>query len=77
MYDLGKGIPCDKEKARRYFEFAAEKGHVWAQKEIALRMLRGEYGLASIPKGVVSFIAAIVKGVRIGRINPDDERIRV
>jgi hypothetical protein len=48
---------------------------VWAQRKIALKMIRGHYGAGSILKGIQAFFTAVMKGVRIRLADENDERV--
>ena len=67
MYDAGEGVTLDRKKAIEYIEKAAKMGHLFAQREIAGRMIRGDYGIAKIPQGLYRFVKILWTGVRIAR----------
>lgn len=77
MYELGLGVPQDEGKAYAFFEEAAGKGHLFARRKIALRMLKGKCGLLSIPKGLLMLIGVVLAGVKTGWKDMYDERIRI
>ena len=60
---LSKGIGCkkDDELGKYYREYAAGHGHAWAQRNVAARMIRGQYGAAKIPLGLVKFVVSLAK----------------
>lgn len=43
-YHSGKGVTRDKEKAVKYFEEAANQGHVFAKSRLVRRRLVRDYG---------------------------------
>jgi TPR repeat protein len=75
MYDSGEGVKRDRRKARALYEAAAAMGHVFAEREIAERLMRGEDGLVNIPRGVYRMIRAVWTGFQIARRDPYSERI--
>jgi hypothetical protein len=76
MYELGEGVSLDKEKAQSYYRQAARMGHLTAQRELAVMMIRGQMGYGRVPQGVLMLIRVIVSGFRLGLIDPNSDRIR-
>lgn len=81
MYRLGKlyetGHPDRNiSKAIGYLEEAGRRGHLLAQKDIALKMLKGQFGLAKILKGFVSLPIIIIEIYKMAKDDPYDECIR-
>lgn len=76
MYELGRGVAVDERKACEYFERVTKLGHLFAERAIAGKMLKGSYGVANIPKGLYRFTALMWSGWRIGNQDMHDERIR-
>lgn len=64
-----------KRRAADCFLEASRQGHVFGMREVALRMLRGREGLASIPRGLYLYIKAMVSGVVLAARNPKSERL--
>jgi TPR repeat protein len=75
MYDRGEGVPIDKKKARAYFEEAAQKGHVFAIRNVAGDMIMGRRGVKAIPLGLVLMAKALSKGAVLARDEPQSELI--
>lgn len=75
MYDVGEGVAPDQKKALEYIEQAAELGHLFAQRNIAGRMIKGDYGITKIPQGLYRFVKILWAGVRIAHHDEHDERI--
>lgn len=76
MYELGTGVPLDKHKAFKYFERAAQMGHLFAERAIAGRMIKGAYGALRIPEGLYRFVRALWLAARYMNRDEHDERIR-
>lgn len=76
MYELGRGVAVDERKADEYFEQAAQRGHLFAQRAIAGRMMRGCYGITKIPQGFYRLLKTLWDGVKVGTKDEHDERIR-
>jgi TPR repeat protein len=64
MYDRGLGVPRDQERAREYFEEAANQGYVFAKRFIAGQLLRGDDGILATPKGGPYVLIAVFEVVR-------------
>lgn len=75
MYDVGEGVAPDRKKALEYIEQAAKMGHLFAQRDIAGRMIKGDYGIIKIPQGLYRFVKILWAGVRIAHHDEHDERI--
>jgi len=58
-------VPRDPERARRYFEQAAEQGYVFGKRFIAGQLLRGGDGLLGVPRGMLMFASALIEFLRI------------
>lgn len=76
MYETGKGVAANELKAHQYFERASKLGHLFAQRAIAGKMIKGRYGITKIPKGLYQFVRVLWLGWKIGIQDLDDERIR-
>ena len=76
MYALGHSVPLDRHKAHDLFGRAAERGHVLAQRQYALSLMRGERGVTKIPVGLLMMVRALVNSVRFYVADPSDERIQ-
>jgi hypothetical protein len=51
-------------EADKYLRLASQMGHAQANKTIAIRTIKGNYGLIKIPYGIYLLVKAIVFGVR-------------
>lgn len=72
----GKGTRPNIEQAYRHLETAGARGHVYAQREIAMLDLRGHRGVLRRLLGLVGFIAAIFKGVALSARDDQSEKLR-
>jgi hypothetical protein len=52
IYRFGVGVGVDRQRGFEYIEQAAQKGHLFARRDIAREMLRGHRGLSRIPSGL-------------------------
>lgn len=63
----GLGVTGDRAKGIRYLERAADTGNFFARRELALMMIRGEFGIVKILVGLAMFpwwiAVAIVDGL--------------
>jgi len=70
-YIRGLGRPTDLPRGVEYLERSAKTGNYLARRELAVLMMKGRFGLARIPEGVVRFVtcsgAALFLGVFQGQ----------
>lgn len=76
MYRVGLGVHQNRHKAYEYYGEAARLGHLFAQRAIAGRMIRGELGFTRIPKGLFFLIRILWSAWRLASRDPDDDRLR-
>jgi TPR repeat protein len=76
MYELGKGVGIDERKAYEHFERAAQLGHLFAQRAIAGRMIKGSYGITKIPQGLYRLFKTLWDAAKVANKDEHDERIR-
>lgn len=76
IYDTGRGVKADKEKALSYYKHATELGHVFAQKELAILLVKGHSGLLMRFYGIFLLLKSIVSGVLVAAKDPHSERLR-
>lgn len=62
-YLNGLGVTIDVEKGIKYLEHAAKTGNFFAQRELAVLMIRGKLGFAKIFLGLALFPYAVIAGV--------------
>ncbi|OOF58152.1 tetratricopeptide repeat protein [Rodentibacter myodis] len=55
MYNLGRGVPQDKEKAYWWFSEAAERGNIRAINNLAVMYYNGSYVKKDIPQAIKLF----------------------
>jgi TPR repeat protein len=75
MYRFGKGVAVDEARAYEFYEKAAARGHVFARRAIAQRMIRGYFGLWRVPIGLLTVIKIMWDGYRLHVNNPTDDRL--
>lgn len=76
LYELGKGVPIDEQTAYQYFERAAQMGHLFAERAIAGRMIKGHYRIQRVPEGLYRLVRALWLAARYMAKDEHDERIR-
>lgn len=76
MYELGKGIAVDEQKAYEHFERAAQLGHLYARRAVAGRMIRGRYGITKIPQGLYRLFKTLWDAAKVANKDEHDERLR-
>jgi hypothetical protein len=73
----GHGIEVDRSKGIQYLQQAAEAGNFFARRELALMMIRGEFGLLRIFAGLILLPWWLVIGIsEVLRGDPFSDRIR-
>jgi len=76
MYALGKGVVRNKEEAYKHYEQAANLGHLMAQREVGIMMVKGHRGVKKIPQGILTLMRIPYKVVRLALKNIEDDRLR-
>ena len=76
MYRDGIGHDKDLEQYRYYLKYAANHGHIWAQRRLAVEMLKGKHGVRQIPGGAAKFLNMLWGAFSIARHDPNDDRLR-
>lgn len=76
MYLEGIGCLIDKKRAKRYLELAADNGHVFAKRDLALASIKGTFGNRRILSGIFSWFHSIFLGFIVALKNPDDIRVK-
>jgi len=62
IYNSDRKDEQNKVLAEYYLIEASKRGHVFAQKHHAIRMLRGLYGISKMPLGILFIIFSIIRG---------------
>jgi TPR repeat protein len=75
LYEFGQGARQDPDTAFQYYEKAAEKGHVYAQRRILRKFTSGEYGIWRIPQGYFMLARLLWRAVKLYYKDPSDERV--
>jgi len=76
MYELGLGVPVDPERASDYFQAAAQRGHVFAERQLALSLMRG-HGLRGLFAGLKRFALNMIVATKIHWTDPKSDRLLV
>jgi uncharacterized protein len=76
LYCVGEGVELNRAKAFQYFEQAADKGHLFAQRNIAREMIKGRRGIMRIPMGFILLVRVLCKGIKVTVTDPDSDTIR-
>jgi len=74
MLTNGVGCTRDEELGKYYREYAAKHGNVWAQRYVAVSMIRGDYGWTNIPHGLLRYILALVSFIRAYAADPNSQK---
>jgi TPR repeat protein len=76
-YLRGLGVAVDRPKGIRYLERAAETGNFFARRELALMMIRGEFGISKIPMGLVLFPSWLMVAISdgLGQPHPQSDKV--
>ena len=66
-YEHGmRDLPMDKKRAMAYFRRAAKQGHLFAQRWLALRGVRGKNGIVGFVNGLVCFVSMLIRAAKLG-----------
>jgi TPR repeat protein len=76
IYKKGTGVPVNREQAYEYFELAADRGHIFSQREIAVAFLKGQCGWSNILKGFGLLAKCLIAGAKLTLKSKNDERLR-
>jgi TPR repeat protein len=68
--------PHDSERGWKLLQDAAENGHVFAKRKVSGAMLRGKYGLAAIPSGLVMLMTGFWAVLRTGLTDTQSDKLR-
>jgi TPR repeat protein len=66
MYKKGFGVERNPEKAMKLFQQAAQRGHLFAKREVAVHLMKGQNGILKIPAGILMFIRTVLEGFKVG-----------
>jgi len=75
IYRCGYGVTVDRQKAFEYIERAAAKGHLFARRDIARNLLRGQSGIHRVPAGLFALIGVAWQVFKVARRDPYDDRM--
>ena len=76
MYELGEGVNIDKDKAHKYYNQAAQMGHLRAQRDIAVMMIKGHIGFKQIPRGLLMLPRLVYISLTLALKDSESDRIR-
>lgn len=76
IFDVGRGVKRDKEKALNYYRRAANLGHVFSQKQLAILMIKGQLGFIARIHGLFLLLKSIVQGLLVAASDPHSEKLR-
>jgi TPR repeat protein len=77
LYKSGKGVIRNEERAFAYFEDAANRGHLFSQRQLIQRLLCGRQGILGRIKAIFWFLKLPFKVSAIVLKEDDDERTDV
>ncbi|MFA0810869.1 tetratricopeptide repeat protein [Microbulbifer epialgicus] len=76
IYENGKGIGVDKNKALLYYERSADLGHVFALRNLGRMLKSGKYGYFKRLVGFLFIFKAFIIGIKVGFNDPESVRLR-
>ena len=76
LYEVGRGVSPDPVKAFSYYEKSSVLGHIFAQRNKALMLVRGHQGPMGRVTGIFLLIKTIVMGSIVGSKDPHSDRVR-
>lgn len=75
-YQSGEGVESNRTQAFEHFGRAADRGHIFAKKKIAIDMLKGNHGIANIPMGFFKYVWLIKDIVKIVSNDPESDLLQ-
>lgn len=76
MHEFGEGVEADKNKAFAYYHQAATMGHLRAERDKALLMIRGQLGVRGIAEGLLILVRVPYKGMKLILKDPESDNLR-
>lgn len=76
MHWKALGVPKDLNKARRYFEDAANAGYVFARRDLAFLLMSSKGNLIQFFKGLWFFAVSFIELIHVFITDPTRERLR-
>jgi TPR repeat protein len=75
IYIEGPKLREKSDEIKHLLERSAAFGQVRAKNRLAFLLMRGRYGVTSIPRGVFLYFSSVVGGFRIALRDPEDRRL--
>ncbi len=76
IYDIGRGVTSDKERALQYYERASNLGHIFAKKYLAILLMKGHKGFLFRMLGILIFVQCIGLTISVAAKDPYSERLK-
>lgn len=76
IYEVGRGVKRDSNKAFVFYERAADLGHIFARKQVARFLMRGHLGTLKRLQGLLLFASCVISIVKIVSKDPYSELLR-
>ena len=76
IYEGEGGYPANPSLARHYLGLAAERGHVFAQRDLAKQQLFDSSSLMAKASAMLRYLQALLKGLAMIIRNAEDPRVR-
>ena len=76
VYEFGRGVPMDKQRAFELFKQGYEMGNMKAQREYAKHLIRGYRGIWGVINGTYLIFDTFIMVIRIGYKDIHDTRLR-
>jgi hypothetical protein len=76
LYNSKKFGENYKSMSLKYYAMAAKSGNILAKKDLALKMIRGEFGFRLVIKGILMWISVIGPYIALIKDYPQSDRLR-
>lgn len=73
--DTGSDV-INSARAKHYLELACQSGHVFAQRDRALAMLRGTFAQKQVLKGLIGLVKSYARGFYLAFTDPNSHKLR-
>jgi TPR repeat protein len=76
MYLRGNGVEKDIDRGHDLLERAAASGHIFSKRNLASLLIRGDYGISKVPRGLLLFMSALKDALTVVPTDPHSDRLR-
>jgi len=75
IYMRGQVTEEKYSKIKDLLEDATAQGQIRAKNSLAFLLMRGRYGIKSVPRGIFLYFSSLIDAFKVGFRDPDDRRL--